>query len=174
MNVKILLRNYSYSFLSHLIMSIPSSYIRTNFLRLYGAKIESNGKIASHVTVMSPWYLVLGQNVVINDYVLLDARGGLVIGNHVDIARETNIWTGQHDYNNDEHLYVTMPVYIEDYVWLTSRTTVLPGCRIGKGAVVASGAVVTRNVESMAVVGGIPAKRISYRKNSLKYILNTR
>lgn len=155
-------------------MLIPSSFIRTNFLRLYGAKIGGNGKIANHVTVMSPWNLVLGKNVVINDYVLLDARGGLVIGNHVDIARDTNIWTGQHDYNNEEHLYVTMPVYIYDYVWLASRTTVLPGCKIGRGAVIASGAVVTKNVEALAVMGGIPAKRISYRKNSLKYILNTR
>ena len=51
---------------------------------------------------------------------------------------------------------------IEDYVWLASRVTVLPGVHNGRGAVVASGAVVTKDVPPLAIVAGIPAKIIGY------------
>lgn len=49
---------------------------------------------------------------------------------------------------------------IENYVWLASRVTVLPGVTIGRGAVVAAGAVVTKDVPPLAIVGGVPAKII--------------
>ena len=54
---------------------------------------------------------------------------------------------------------------IEDYVWICSRSILLPGVHIGEGAVIASGAVVTKDVEPYTVVGGIPAKKIGERKN---------
>ena len=64
---------------------------------------------------------------------------------------------------------------IEDYVWLASRVTVLPGVHIGRGAVVASGAVVTKDVPPLAIVAGIPAKIIGYRKEeALQYHLGDR
>ncbi|WP_165251625.1 DapH/DapD/GlmU-related protein [Adlercreutzia sp. ZJ304] len=52
------------------------------------------------------------------------------------------------------------PIHIEDDVWIGSGAIVLPGVRIGRGSVVAAGAVVTKDVPSMTVVGGIPAKPI--------------
>ena len=55
------------------------------------------------------------------------------------------------------------PVVIEDYAWICSRAIIMPGVRIGKGAVVAAGAIVTHNVNPFTVVGGIPAKKISDR-----------
>ena len=60
---------------------------------------------------------------------------------------------------------------IEDYVWIASRATILPGVTIGKGAVVACGAVVTKDVEPMTVVGGVPARKIGERINLLEYEL---
>ena len=103
---------------------------------------------------------------------LLDGRGGkLIIGNNVDIAQETNIWTLQHDVNDLNHISIGADVVIEDYVWIASRVTILPGVRIGRGAVVACNSVVTRNVPAMEIVGGIPAKKIGIRTNSLQYKL---
>ena len=110
--------------------------------------------------------------MIINKYVVLDGRGGLTIGSNVDVAQDTFIWTAQHDYNCDYHKYIHGSVVIEDYVWLASRCTLLPGITIGKGAVVASGAVVSRSVEPMRVVGGIPAKVIAERRSKLLYTLN--
>ena len=111
--------------------------------------------------------------VILNREVMLDGRGGrLMIGDNVDIAQETNIWTLEHDVNDNQHSEIPGDVITEDHVWIASRVTVLPGVKIGRGAVVASGAVVTRNIPPLAIVGGIPAKIIGYRKNDLTYKLN--
>jgi acetyltransferase-like isoleucine patch superfamily enzyme len=61
------------------------------------------------------------------------------------------------------------PVIIDDYVWVGINATVLQGVRIGEGAVVAAGAVVTKNVEPYTIVGGIPAKQIGVRTKNLDY-----
>lgn len=117
----------------------------------------------------------IGHNTVINKKVLLDGRGGkITIGNNVDIAQETNIWTLEHDPNDDYHTDKGGDVIIEDYVWIASRVTMLPGVKIGRGAVIASGAVVTKDVPSMSIVGGVPAKKIGERISQLKYTLNYR
>ena len=125
------------------------------------------------VEFRKPRNISIGSNTVINKKVLLDGRGGqLIIGNNVDIAQETNIWTLEHDVNDDFHTDKGGDVVIEDYVWIASRVTILPGVTIGKGAVVASNAVVTKDVPSMGIVGGIPAKIIGQRKSKLLYKLN--
>ena len=101
--------------------------------------------------------------------------GGVKIGNNVDIAQEGNIWTEQHDYNSPTYASVCKPVRIEDYVWVATRATILPGVTIGKGAVVASGAVVTKDVPPLAIVAGVPARVIGQRNESaLKYTLYSR
>ena len=114
----------------------------------------------------------LGNNCFFNRNVSLDGRGGkLILGNNVDIAENVNIWTLQHDPHDDYHKLIGGNVIIEDHVWIASRVTILPGVKIGKGAVVACGAVVTKDVPSMAIVGGIPAKIIGERKSKLLYEL---
>jgi maltose O-acetyltransferase len=92
-----------------------------------------------------------------------------VIGNNVDIAQETNIWTLEHDIHDDYHRDKGGDVIIEDYVWIASRVTILPGVTIGRGAVIAANAVVTKDVPSMAVAGGVPARVIGERKSKLRY-----
>ena len=125
------------------------------------------------INILFPSNIIIGNNSVINSKVLLDGRGGnIIIGNNVDIAREVNIWTLEHDPHDDYHRTKGGNVIIEDYVWIASRVTILPNVKIGKGAVIASGAVVTKDVPSMAIVGGVPAKVIGTRKSKLKYELN--
>ncbi len=115
----------------------------------------------------------IGSNCAINKRVLLDGRGGkIIIGNNVDIAQETNIWTLQHDPNSDIHDVIGGNVIIEDFVWIASRVTILPGVKIGKGAVIGTGAIVVKNVEPMTIVGGVPAKVIAKRTSKLEYTLN--
>ena len=116
--------------------------------------------------------IFVGDHSVINKRVLLDGRGGkLIIGDNVDVGQETNIWTLEHDVHDDFHKTVGANVIIEDFVWIASRVTILPGVRIGRGAVIATGAVVTKDVPSMAISAGIPAKIIGTRKSKLKYNL---
>ncbi|WP_461453691.1 acyltransferase [Mucilaginibacter sp.] len=96
---------------------------------------------------------------------------GLTIGNNVNISTQVVIWTLHHDYNSPDFAQAGSPVIIEDYVWLCSRAIILPGVTIGEGAVVAAGAVVTKNVEPYTVVGGVPAKYIAKRNTNLNYDL---
>ncbi len=155
------------------IMFFPSRTIRHFFIK---RQIDSCGKDCGFllgIEIRNGKNIMIGNNVVINKKVLLDGRGGkLIIGNNVDIAQETNIWTLEHDVHDDFHLSYGGDVVIEDYVWIASRCSILPGVRIGKGAVIACNSVVTKDVEPMTIVGGIPAKKIGERKSGLKYTLN--
>ena len=154
------------------IMYIPFHAIRNFFIRQTLKSVGKNSSFMMGVEFRHGENIIIGNNCVVNKKVLLDGRGGkLTIGNNVDIAQETNIWTLEHDVNSDNHSDTGADVVIEDYVWLASRVTVLPGVRIGKGAVVASNSVVTKNVPPMAIVAGIPAKIIGERKSGLKYNL---
>ena len=112
----------------------------------------------------------IGNNSFINPDCLLDGRcGRIIIKNNGDIARGSWIFTQEHDPNDDYHCVRAGDVIIEDYVWIASRVTILPGVTLGRGCVVASGAVVTKDVPPMSIVGGIPAKIIGRRESNLKY-----
>ena len=125
-----------------------------------------------HVMLMDPYRIHIGNRVVVNPGVILDGRGGqLSIGDDVDIGTQSHIWTAEHDPHSPTHATTGGPVTLCDYVWIASRVTVLPGVTIHRGAVVACGAVVTKNVPESAIVGGVPAKVIGERKNDLTYKL---
>lgn len=96
--------------------------------------------------------------------VLLDARKGLKIHKNVTVAYDAIIWTLHHDMNSNDFHTIGGPVEIDEYAWICSRSIILPGVKVGKGAVVASGAVVTKDVDPFSVVAGIPAKKIGERK----------
>ena len=153
---------------------LPFPYLRNLITRRY-ITIGKHSNVLSNVEILNQSFsrtqIIIGNNSVINSYCLLDGREGkIIIGNNVDIARETNIFTLEHDPHSDYHKTKSGDVIIEDYVWVSSRVTILPGVRIGRGAVIASNAVVTKDVEPMTIVAGIPAKKIGTRKSKLKYM----
>ena len=153
-------------------MNLPSRRLRLMWIKKKLGGIGSDTSFLMGIELRDAKNIKLGNNCVINKNVLLDGRGGeLIIGNNVDIAQETNIWTLEHDVHDDFHTSKGADVIIEDYVWIASRVTILPGVTIGKGAVIASNSVVTKNVPAMSIFGGIPAKFIGERKSKLKYTL---
>lgn len=154
-------------------MYVPFHFFRKIIIKTQFKSVGKNTNFLMGVEFRNPKNISIGNNSAVNKKVLLDGRGGqLTIGNNVDIAQETNIWTLEHDVHDDHHTDIGADVIIEDYVWIASRVTVLPGVTIGKGAVVAANSVVTKDVLPMAIVGGIPAKVIGKRKSKLKYKLN--
>lgn len=164
----------SYVF-NRFLMYIPSCSVRLLFFRLRVAKLGKGVGLLMGVELRRGRNVFIGDRVVINRAVLLDGRGGrLVIGDDVDIAQETNIWTLEHDVHSDTHADKGGDVIIGDHAWIASRVTILPGVRIGDGAVVASNSVVTKDVPSMAIVGGVPARVIGQRRSRLEYRLHFR
>lgn len=158
---------------------VPLHHYRRFFYRLFGMKIGKGSTIHMRARVYNPGGIVIGEDTIIGERATLDGRqqiknsnGGIVIGNHVDIASEVMIWTSKHDMKSDRFLPIEDNVTIEDYVFIGPRAILNPGIRIGKGAVVAAGAVVTHDVEPLSMVAGIPATPIATRPASqLTYTL---
>ena len=161
-----------YHFLISFSFLMPFAIVRFCCGKILLKKLGTNVSFARHLDIRSPYRISIGNHVHINKYVLLDGRSPLTIGNNVDIAQEVNIWTMQHDYDDPQYKTIGKPVVIEDYVWIASRATILPGVTIGRGAVVASCAVVTKDVPPLAIVAGVPAKIIGMRKDCMEYQLN--
>lgn len=107
---------------------------------------------------------MIENGVSIGPKALLDARCGLTIRRNAVIAYEAIIWTLNHDYNDEHFCGKGAPVEIGPYAWVCSRSVILPGVKIGEGTVIASGAIVTKDVEPWTIVGGIPAKVIGKRE----------
>lgn len=100
-----------------------------------------------------------------NSYI--ECLGGVEIGDYFHTGRDLTILSSNHNYNGQaipyDATYVKKPVTIEDFVWCGSGVKILPGVTIGEGAIIAMGAVVTKDVPPLAIVGGNPAKIIKYR-----------
>lgn len=111
----------------------------------------------------------IGSNTVINRFCYLDGRVALKIGNNVNVSHYTLIQTLTHDPQNPDFVCIEAPVEIGDYAWIGARALICPGVRIGEGAVVAAGAVVTRDVAAYTIVGGNPARPIKERSRDLRY-----
>jgi acetyltransferase-like isoleucine patch superfamily enzyme len=142
--------------------------IRYLMLRLTGSSVGTKTNIQK-VKFFTFGKLKVGSNTIINSGCYLDARRGITIGNHVVLAHNTKIYTLGHDFNDRTFATKGKSVVIEDYAIVFSNVLIMPGVTIGKGAVVLPGSVITKNVESMAVVGGNPAKIIKRRE-----VLHTR
>lgn len=156
-------------------MWIPCHPLRRLFAKLILKGFGKHTSLYRNVEIRSPYRISIGNFTTINKSVLLDGRGGTIsIGDNVDIAQEVNVWTMQHDYNDPDYKTKGKDVIIDDYVWIASRATILPGVHIGRGAVVATGAIVTKDVPPLAVVAGVPARVISYRKDNMRYHLGHR
>ncbi len=158
------LTSLEWLFLNSIISSFPSQRIRIWVLNLMGAKIPKSTAVYGGNEYRNPKGLTIGTNTALGHRAILDARMGLEIGNNVCFGTEVMIWSLHHDYNDIGFKGVGGKVTICNYVWLGSRCIILPGVTIGEGAVVAAGAVVTKDVEPYTVVGGIPAKKIALRE----------
>ncbi len=156
--------------ISALIYKLPIWWIRELFIKIFLKSLGKDCFFMRHCVFVNPSNISIGNNVILNKNVMLDGRGGkLVIADNVDIAQETNIWTLEHDVQSPVHKEIAGDVTIDTFVWIASRATILPGVHIGEGAVVGSGAVVTKDVPPYTIVGGVPAKIIGYRTKELNY-----
>lgn len=122
-----------------------------------------------YATPSSP--ISIGCGFAANANVMINARGNgrIVIGNNVLIGPNVVLRANNHRYDNldlpiAEQGMTDGEILIADDVWIASNAVVLPDVRIGQGAIVAAGAVVTKNIPPYAIVGGIPAKVIGSRK----------
>jgi acetyltransferase-like isoleucine patch superfamily enzyme len=160
---------------NHLLCRIPSHTIRLWFYRkIMNFSIGKNSTVLMHCSFDAAKGFSIGSNSVINGKCRLDTRGHIFIGSNVSISEEVIILTADHDMNTPDFAGRNDGVVIEDYVWVGTRATILPGISIGKGAVIAAGAVVTKDVAPYTIAGGVPAKTLGTRHTDLQYQLSYR
>jgi len=160
-------------FLLYLVGRVPWHAFRLfAYRRLFRVRIGSRSTVHWRTRFYAPGGVCIGHNTIIGYDAFLDGRYTLVIGDNVNVGGEVAIFTAQHDPNDPAFGMVGGPVVIEDYVYIGSRATILLNVTIGRGAVVATGAVVTRDVSPFNIVGGVPARKVGERQRHLAYTLD--
>ncbi len=155
---------------NYVVSHLPWRDLRMNTYRSLGVKIGKESTILMSCEMRFAWNIVIGQQCVINRNCYLDGLGGIIIGDQVNISSHTLLITGSHDPKSKDLAGYTLPINIEDYSWLCTRSTILAGVTVGKGAVVAAGSVVTKSVEPFTIVAGVPARKIGERPHDLNYV----
>lgn len=143
---------------------LPIFTLRWLIYKSAGLDLSRSTHLHMGTQFFKPNNISIGEGTIIGQNAFLDGRDRLVIGNHVDIASDVLIYTSEHDIHSVDFHPIYGKVLIEDYCFIGPRVIILPGVRIGRGAVVAAGAVVTKDVLSLKVVAGVPAKEIGDRK----------
>lgn len=152
-----------------MINKIPSRHIRKWFYRLMGAKLGRNTFPCRRVEILLPKGLKLADNVAVGWYAELDARGGIIVDHDTNISSHVKIITGSHDIDDPDYTADFKPVYVGHHCWIGTGAVILQNVSIGDGAVVAAGAVVTKDIPAGEVWGGVPAKYIRKRNCELSY-----
>ncbi len=150
---------------------VPSHALRRWAYRRAGARIDPTSSLHWRARFFAPSGLVVGSYCTLGNDGFYDARDGITIGSCVNVAAEVRIFTREHDVQSPTFAEIGDPVQIDDYAYIGTRVTILPGVHIGEGAVVASGAVVAAAVEPYTIVGGVPARPIGTRRRDLDYRL---
>ncbi len=158
---------------NHVITHIPSHTLRLLYYRsVLRFQVGKQSSIFMGTTFESPGKLIIGQGSTVNRGCLLDSRGSLSIGDGVSISSGVTILTAEHDIQSSTFAGREEPVQVQDHVFIGTKAMILPGVILGRGAVVAAGAVVTRSVAPYTVVGGIPARRLGSRTSDLAYTVS--
>jgi len=151
--------------LNYVVSFFPVFWVRKLYYRLCGIIIGKKSIInMQQFFVLGSAKIKIGNNSHINHNCFIDGRAGITIGNSVSISHNVSIVTVSHDVLSPSFKMKAAPVIIEDYVWIGINATILQGVRIGKGAVIAAGAIVTKDVPPFSIVAGIPAKETGKRE----------
>lgn len=137
---------------------------RNLLLRMFGAKIGNCTTVCPSVRIREPWNLEIGDWTILSDRVECYNVDRVCVGSRVVVSPDAFLCTASHDISSPNFELVTAPVLLGDDCWVSSRAIVMPGRKIGAGAVVAAGAVVTKDVPEWTVVGGNPAKFLKKRE----------
>ncbi len=142
--------------------------LRHLVLRLTCRHAGGFSHIYPNVFLLHTYGLSFGRRLSINTGVHIDARGGITIGDDVMIGPNSTIVSSDHDVGPGsvpmaQRNHVMRPVAIDNDVWIGAHVVVCGGVTIGRGTVIAAGAVVTRDIPPMSIAGGVPAVVIRSR-----------
>ncbi len=162
--------------LNQAVNKVPFVKLRMRMYKRAGLGLadHSTGMIMLRTELHTVRRITIGPNTIIGQRCVLDGRGGIAIGRSVNIGSGTSLQTGKHLIDDPNFAADFAPIVVHDMAWIAEGCRVLAGVSIGEGAVVAAGAVVTKDVAPYEVVGGVPATHIRMRARPMDYVLSYR
>lgn len=138
--------------------------VRTTLVRAAGISIGSGSAIMGALYITGPGpvgLLSIGDGTYVSGWLHVDLGASVVIGNRVHFGQGVTLLTMDHEIGPTEERcgrLVAAPIRVDDGAWIASHVTILPGVSVGRGAIVAAGALVAADVAPDTMVGGVPAK----------------
>jgi len=132
---------------------------------------RGHNRVGSYTKFQGTGHLILGERSYCGSFCVFGVNERIEIGQDVMIADAVSVRDTDHEYSDFDRPMMTQgrqtaPVVIEDDVWLGHGVIVLKGVTVGRGAIVAAGSVVIRDVEARSIVAGVPARVVSHREPS--------
>ncbi|MEB3322633.1 MAG: WcaF family extracellular polysaccharide biosynthesis acetyltransferase [Synechococcaceae cyanobacterium] len=147
---------------------LPGSPWRRVLLQAFGARLGRGGRIKPHLRVKFPWRLAVGEHCWLGEGVWIDNLAMVQVGDRVCLSQGAYLCTGNHDHRSPGFDLRAEPIQIASDAWICAAAVVAPGTRIGAGAVVGLGAVVSGTVPEGAVLRGNPAVVVGRRAPTMR------
>ncbi len=142
---------------------LPFSRLKTLVLRAFGATVGVGVVVKPRVRIKDPRNLTVGDHCWIGEEVWIDNLAPVTFGEAVCVSQGAYLCTGGHNYARPSFDLVIGPITVQDQAWVGAKAVLLPGVTVGAGAVVAAGAVVTKDVPPRMIVAGNPARALRPR-----------
>jgi putative colanic acid biosynthesis acetyltransferase WcaF len=137
---------------------------RRFWYRVFGARIGAHVLIRRTVICNYPWNVTIGEHSWIGDGATLYALESITIGSHVVISQQAYLCSGSHDHRDPAFGLVVKPITVEHGAWIALGALIMPGVRVGEGAVIAARAVLTRDAAPWTLHRGAPAVAVGPRE----------
>jgi putative colanic acid biosynthesis acetyltransferase WcaF len=139
---------------------------RALLLRCFGARLGRGCRIYPRARIWAPWNLRCADVVAVADDADIYNAWPVSLGSHSIVSQQAFLCSASHDVDDPRFPMIGAAIEIGAHAWVCSRAIVLPGVRVGEGAVLAAGAVATRDMNAWSIWGGSPAKRLRERKHT--------
>lgn len=141
----------------------PANGWRLLWLKLFGCTIYGKPFVHQRARIQIPWNLILHDRACLGDRTNAYTLGVIEIFEHATVGQEAYLCTGTHAFNKQSMNLITTKITIGKNVFIGARAFIMPGIIIADNAIIGAGSLVTRNVESNAIMAGNPAKLIKFR-----------
>jgi putative colanic acid biosynthesis acetyltransferase WcaF len=125
---------------------------RPALLRLFGAEVGTGVLIRHRVRIQWPWKLHISNNTWIGEGSWIMNLENVEIGSNVCISQEASLVTGGHNRRSQTFEFDNAPIVIDDGAWIAFRACLLRGTKVGRGAIVGAGCVVSRDVQANEII----------------------
>lgn len=139
------------------------NWLRIAILRMFGAEMGTGCVVYPSAKIWAPWNLSMGSHSCIGPHADVLSMARISIGSNVTISQYAVLCAGTHDITTPHNDLIAKPLFIDDQSWICAYAKILPGVRVGTGAVVGMASVLTKDAKPWTVYGGNPSKAIKTR-----------